>query len=202
MNVCSKMISLLLALSLLVMAYIPVQVLAADPTDWDLVDWTKYDWKSLDNNEIRESLTGWLKIEASFEQLFAVYKNVQHAAFSESLSGIISDRFCADSGGMINALLKENAETQEKIIFAIVFGVDNPQQFKATLENIKLTSLEYEEAGRILSVLATKSRELLGIDVQIPVTGDLFSGSAIAMLVASGLGGVVLHIYKKRILNR
>ena len=184
------------------MAYIPVQVLAADPTDWDLVDWTKYDWKSLDNNEIRESLTGWLKIEASFEQLFAVYKNVQHAAFSESLSGIISDRFCSDTGGMINALLKENEETQEELIFAIVFGVDNPQQFKSTLESIELSSLKYEEAGTIFSKLATKSRELLGIDVEVPKTNDPLVETTIALLLISGLGGAVLYVYKKRILIR
>ena len=199
-TVCKKII-ILAAVLLIFILNMPVQVLAAEQTDWDSVDWTQYDWVNIDNNETRTSLANWLKTEASFEQLFAVYKNLQHAAFSETLSGIISERFCLNTDGMIGALTKESAETQDDIVFAIVFGTEDPMALKSAMESVLPAQLKQAEVSEIFFKLADKAKELLGIEIQNPQTGDPFVGTAIAMLVVSGLGTAVLCLQKKNMLD-
>ncbi len=157
-------------LALLLLATLTLSVSAAEVPDWETVDWETFDWKTIDDGDAWKSLKVWLTKDASLEALFSVTRNCAHAAYSETLSGIVYDRFMAKPKDFLIALGERDEKTQEFVLGSIVFEamVTPKNEIVNTLEKMKLSYDKNPKAVLVLSQLVRDLQRNLKISIIIP----------------------------------
>ena len=163
-------------------------------TDWDTVDWDTYDWSRLTENDFAEwnSLENWLRNEASLEDLLYLDGHCSHAAFSESISTIVIERFLAQPEEMLRAIAAHEG-WEHFHVTSIAFGANKEQRTEliALLESMVLDPAEDPSVGAVLSDLVATVEEMYHVQISNPGTGDsigIFAG----LMAASGLAAAAL----------
>ena len=169
-------------------------------TDWDTVDWDTYDWSRLTENDFAEwnSLKNWLKNEASLEDLLYLDAHCPHAAFSETISIIVTERFLAQPEDMLRAIAAHEGWEHHHVT-TIAFGANLEQrsQLIALLESMTLDPAEDPAVAAVLADLVATVEEMYHVQISNPGTGDsigIFAG----LMVASGLAVAALIWRRKK----
>lgn len=216
MKAYKMIVTMALLLGLLIGCAVSV---GAEETDWSQVDWSQVDFTQVDWNQIdwrsidvktmlrelydfmRDSdrwdlffqdLDTWLRDEAELFEVFRVYSGTD-GALSESVSGVLYDRFKEDPYGFIQALTGEDAFLQEQLIFAVCYYGDYfPEEFAAVLGSVQLpataTDVEMTVWAKILQVAET--------NYNVVPTGDGIGVPAALMMF--GAVGLVIVLCKRK----
>ncbi len=193
---------------------------SAEETDWSQVDWSQVDFTQLDWNQIDwrnadvktmlrelydfmwdsdrwdiffQDLDTWLRDEAELFEVFRVYSGTD-GAFSESVSGVLYDRFKEDPYGFIQALTGEDAFLQEALIFAVCYYGDySPEEFAAVLGGVQLPATATDAERTIW----TEILQMAETNYNVVPTGDGI-GVPFALLMLGAAGLVLLVCGRKK----
>ena len=169
---------------------------AENETDWGSVDWTTYDWKNF-NHTMWESLSAWLRNEADLEELLYIDTHCSHAAYLETVSVIMGERFEQDPQAMITAIAGADEEARRKHIGSIVAFTYDVKKLTDALVNISLPGPDTDAEHAVLAEMIAYAENMYGIVITNPKTGDP-AGIAAALLAASGAGMAILPNLRKK----
>ena len=164
--------------------------------DWNNVDWENFSWGDIDEGDNWETLSAWLRTEADFEELFYIDTHCGHAAYSDTVSAIMRERFEADPQAMLESLASVDAETRCWHVGSIVYGWYDWDGMVKTLESIRLTGDDTAAAYAVLDELIAYAEQETGRTITNPKTGDFSEG--IAALFVFCAGGIITMVYWKR----